>query len=44
MCDVNTEGKHDVRQNEGLEMILEKKSRLTRSIVIKLPVKLGKQW
>ena len=41
LCDVNNEGKHDVRQKysqPGLAMALEKKSRFTRSIVIKLPV------
>ena len=40
MCDVNTEGKHDVRRSTRNDSG-EKKSRLTRSIVIKLQVKLA---
>ena len=36
LCGVNTEGKYDARQKYS--MALEKKSRLIRSIAIKLPI------
>ena len=38
LCNVNTEGKHDVRKKYP-KWLWRKKSLLTRSIVIKLPVK-----
>ena len=41
MCDINIEGKTDVRQKYS-KWTWRKKSRLTGSIVIKLPVKLLK--
>ena len=37
LCDVNTEGKHDVKQKHS-KWLWRKKSWLTRSIAIKLPV------
>ena len=37
LCDVNTEGIHDVKQKYS-KQLWRKKSRLTRSIVIRLPV------